>query len=305
MSLAMALPLHISSSSSSSPDQPLSNKRIAFTTPLTYATRLARLLKLQRSIPLHCPTILIQPSLQTKASLAFYLQTSHLQPFSAIAFTSRNGIAAFSESLSQTPTPPLPETGPTFTISALGKDADLLDRSFIFKLCKNPTRIRVLVPPIATPISLAESLGAGAGRQILCPCPLVVDLEEPPVIPEFLQALRSGGWIPVRVPAYETRWAGPRCGEALWKEELVDAVVFTSTAEVEGLLKSLREMGFGWGEVTERWPGMVVAAHGPVTAAGAERLGVGVDVMSRKFGSFDGVVEALAAKWGRERPDSD
>lgn len=117
------------------------------------------------------------------------------------------------------------------------------------------------------------------------------------MIPGFLLALRSGGWVPVRVPAYETRWAGPRCGEALWREEAVDAVVFTSSAEVEGLVKSLREMGVGWGQVRERWPGVVVAAHGPVTAAGAERWGVVVDVVSRRFGSFEGVVEALADKF--------
>jgi len=40
----------------------------------------------------------------------------------------------------------------------------------------------------------------------------------------------------------------------------------------------------------------VVAAHRPVTAAGAERLGVKVDVVSSRFDSFEGVVDALGLK---------
>ena len=48
--------------------------------------------------------------------------------------------------------------------------------------------------------------------------------------------------------------------------------------------------------VRRRWPHLVVAAHGPVTAAGAERLGVNVDVVSARFDSFQGVVDAVEAK---------
>ncbi|XP_077231919.1 uncharacterized protein LOC143865371 [Tasmannia lanceolata] len=275
---------------------PLHQKRIAFTTPLTYAPRLSHLLQLNGSTPLSYPTVIVGPTSQTKAILKPYLQT--LEHFSSIAFTSRNGISAFSETLAETETPPLSDTGEIFTISALGKDSELLNETFLSKLCKNPSRIRVLVPPIATPSGLVDSLGFGSGRSILCPVPLVVDLEEPPVIPDFLQYLGSKGWVPIRVSAYETRWAGPRCMEGLvGLEGVLDAIVFTSTAEVEGLLKGLRELGFGWEMVRERWPGLLVGAHGPVTASGAERFGVRVDVVSERFGSFDGVVEALALKW--------
>ena len=72
---------------------------------------------------------------------------------------------------------------------------------------------------------------------------------------------------------------------------------FTSTAEVEGLLKSLQELGLNWDMMRMRCPRMLVAAHGPVTASGAERLGVGIDVVSTRFDSFDGVVDALAYRW--------
>uniref|UniRef100_A0A803NCD8 Tetrapyrrole biosynthesis uroporphyrinogen III synthase domain-containing protein n=3 Tax=Chenopodium quinoa TaxID=63459 RepID=A0A803NCD8_CHEQI len=79
------------------------------------------------------------------------------------------------------------------------------------------------------------------------------------------------GWVPSRVNAYETRWAGPKCVEKLVEVDELDGLVFTSTAEVEGLLKSLSEYGLDWEGVRKRWPGLVVAAHGPVTASGAER----------------------------------
>lgn len=147
-----------------------------------------------------------------------------------------------------------------------------------------------------------EALGDGGGRKVLCPVPLVVELEEPPVVPGFLRELRDGGWEPVRVEAYETRWAGPRCAEGIVRalEEVgLDAVVFTSSAEVEGLLKSLREFGLGFDDLKSRCPKLVVAAHGPVTAAGAERLGVDVDLVSAKFDSFDGVVDVLKCYFGK------
>lgn len=149
---------------------------------------------------------------------------------------------------------------------------------------------------------MVESLGFGRGRRVLCPVPLVIGLEEPPVVPEFLRDLSLNGWVAVRVNAYETRWAGAECVEELVarseKEGCgLDAVVFTSTGEVEGLLKGLGGLGLDWTTVRKRCPRLVVAAHGPVTAAGAERLGVGVDVVSSRFDSFDGVVDALAFKW--------
>lgn len=260
MPTAALAPAPLSSSSSPS----ASKRRVAFTTPLTYAGRLSHLLRLHGFLPVSCPTILVGPTPHTTPSLHL------LRSCAAIAFTSRNGISALSDALSAARTP-LPETSDTFTIAALGKDAELLDSDFISKLCGNPARITVLVPSVPTPAGMVAALGDGLDRRIMCPSPVFVGLEEPPVVPDFLRALASQGWAPLRVPAYETRWAGPACAAALVEGDSVDALVFTSTAEVEGMLKSLREMGFDWGMVRERRPGMLVAAHGPVTASGAER----------------------------------
>lgn len=291
----MSTPTGPNPPTSSSPTNPT----VAFTTPPNYAARLSQLLTLKGFNPLWCPTLVVQYTPTTVSNLKPYLSPKTLDSFSALAFTSRTGIAAFSDAVAGLAQPPLPPSGDEFTVAALGKDADLIDSTFIAKLCENGDRVRVLVPPIATPSGLVSSLGDGRNRRVLCPVPVVVDLEEPPVVPGFLRELESARWVPVRVGAYETRWAGWECArevaERIKKGE-VEAIVFTSTAEVEGLLKSLKELGLNWREVKKRCPAMVAAAHGPVTAAGAERLGVEVDVVGAKFESFDGVVDALSRR---------
>nr|GME11749.1 Uroporphyrinogen III synthase UROS/HEM4 [Ipomoea batatas] len=250
------------------------NRVIAFTTPQNYASRLSDLIHLKGWTPLWCPTVIVEPTPQTISSIRSHISPNPnplLEDFSAIAFTSRTGISAFSEALSSIGTYPLTPTGEILVISALGKDLELLDESFISRICENPGRIRVVAPRIATPTGLVEALGDGEGKKkVLCPVPLVVGLEEPPVVPAFLKDLAKKGWVPVRVNA---------------------------TGEVEGLLKSLKEYGLDWETVRRMCPGLVVAAHGPVTASGAERLGVGIDVVSSRFDSFDGVVHALAHQW--------
>ncbi|XP_012851421.1 PREDICTED: uncharacterized protein LOC105971121 [Erythranthe guttata] len=277
---------------------------IAFTTPKNYASRLSDVIRLKGWTPLWCPTLSVDTTPHTTSSIQHYFLSLDppLRHFSAVAFTSRTGITAFSEALSAiAAAPPFGPDGDLFTLSALGKDSELLTESFVAKLCVNPARVRVLVPPIATPSGLVEALGLGLGRKVLCPVPLVIGLKEPPVVPEFLAGLARRGWVPVRVNAYETRWRGGGVAglvAGMMEEHCgVDAIVFTSTAEVEGLLKSLEELGLDWGMVRRMCPRLVAAAHGPVTAVGAEQLGVEIDVVSSKFHSFYGVVDALDCWW--------
>ncbi|OMO84406.1 Tetrapyrrole biosynthesis, uroporphyrinogen III synthase [Corchorus olitorius] len=293
----MAVPVPIPNltplSSSSSAVKPV----VIFTTPPNYAARLSDLLTLKGHTPLWCPTITTH---STPQSLTPHLSPHSISLLSAIAFPSRASITSFSLAAVSLPRPLLPSHGSTLILAALGKDSELIDTQFMSQICSNLQRIKVLVPPTATPNSLALSLGEGYGRRVLCPVPKVVGINEPPVVPDFLKDLDGGGWIPIRVDAYETRWVGPNCAEEVVRkaeqsEGEVDAIVFTSTGEVEGFLKSLSEFSWDWGMVRKRWPRLLVAAHGPVTAAGAESLGVDVDVVSPNFGSFQGVVDALDA----------
>lgn len=290
-------PIHPSPSVPLFPTTATGNKPlVAFTTPQNYADRLSHLLTLKGYNPLWCPTVQVRP---TPDSLIPHLYPPNLEAFSAIAFTSRTAILSHSAAASHFNQPLLSPSGDAFVVAALGKDSELIDHELLSKLCQNPSRVRVLVPPIATPDGMVESLEDGLGRKILCPVPLVVGLTEPPVVRDFLRNLREQGWLPLRASAYETRWAGPESARGLVERAgELGALVFTSSAEVEGLLKSLRAFGWrDWEEFAmERCPEVVVAAHGPVTAAGAERLGVKVDVASTRFDSFEGVVDALGLR---------
>lgn len=66
---------------------------------------------------------------------------------------------------------------------------------------------------------------------------------EPPVVPRFLAALEEGGAAATRADAYVTR-PGVSAEDiapeaALMSGGCVDAIVFTSTAEAQGLLSAL------------------------------------------------------------------
>ncbi|KAJ6923734.1 hypothetical protein NC652_017146 [Populus alba x Populus x berolinensis] len=128
------------------------------------------------------------------------------------------------------------------------------------------------VPTITTRNGVVHLLGTGRCRKVLCPVPRVVGLEEPPVVPDFLRELEAAGWVPIRVDAYETRWLGPACA------------------------KGVVERSDEWEMMRRRWPNLVVVANGPVTAAGAESLGVNVNVVSERFDSFQGTVDAVKTK---------
>jgi uroporphyrinogen-III synthase len=65
---------------------------------------------------------------------------------------------------------------------------------------------------------------------------------------------------------------------------------------VEGLLKCLKELEWELEMMMRRWPNLVLVAHGPVTAAGAESLGVNVNVVSERYDSFQGTVDAVKTK---------
>ncbi|KAI5078143.1 hypothetical protein GOP47_0007967 [Adiantum capillus-veneris] len=277
----------------------LEGKRVAFTSPSLYASRLQRLLLQEGAITLSCPSIFVEATPQNREALQNCLCRSSPLPFSGIAFTSRAGIKAVAEVLSRlfaeedngNPSASrVLEDG--FFVSALGRDAELLLELDMFGASREC--VRVIVPSIATPQAMVEEIGDGYGRRILCPVPHVEGLEEPPVVPEFLEALAARGWQPYRLDAYSTRWAGAECARPLLPLGKLDALIFTSTAEVEGFLKSLRALGI----TRIRTAGKpILAAHGPVTATGAARLGIEINVVSKDFSSFDGIMDELELYW--------
>ncbi|KAH7429806.1 hypothetical protein KP509_09G067100 [Ceratopteris richardii] len=282
----------------------LNGKKVAFTSPSQYASRLQRFLEEEGAFAISCPSISVRTTpenLEAVKNCFRRSSTLYSYPYSGIAFTSRSGIRAVADVLSANENSTTEVKGNScpsqifedgFFVSALGKDAELLYELDLFGV--RTRKVRVIVPSIATPQAMVDELGDGRGRCILCPVPLVQGLEEPPVVPKFLEALTAKGWQPQRLNAYTTEWAGPQCATSLFPLTQLDALVFTSTAEVEGLIKSLQILG-----ITTIRTGAkpVLAAHGPVTAAGAKSLGIDIDVVSKNFSSFKGIVDALDLHW--------
>jgi uroporphyrinogen-III synthase len=103
--------------------------------------------------------------------------------------------------------------------------------------------------------------------------------------------LQDAGAIVDQVIAYRTSSAAPPDGLV---DRLnaggVDAVTFTSSSTVRGVLEML-------GPAAGALAGTVIACIGPITAATARESGLRVDVVADVY-TAEGLVEALAAYYG-------
>ncbi|BDA45398.1 hypothetical protein COCOBI_07-1850 [Coccomyxa sp. Obi] len=273
----------------------LSNRRILFTSPRQYATKLAARLTGRGARPVWVPAIEIARLTDSHRMQALDQELSHLDRYSHLAFTSRNGIAAVLERLA-TMHGSLPAAAAHLNTlplrcCALGADAEMLADAGVDN---------VLTPQEASTQGLVAELqrrGEVEGAAVLCPVPCVAGgLTEPPIVPRFLAALQAAGAHAIRVDAYETRPGATQeqCAaeRQLLAEGHIYAVAFTSTAEAEGLQQIMG--GKEWLQKTLKKWSTVLAAHGPYTAAGAGQvLGLNVTCVSHDFKDFSGLVRAL------------
>ncbi len=200
-----------------------------------------------------------------------------------IAFTSRNGIEAFYQRLISLEVP-LSRLR-YCRLCALGKDGERL-RS----LGLEPDLIPADPSPAGAIAALAQIPGI-AKQTVLVPAPDVRGLPEPNVMPNFIAGLQQLGLTVTRVPAYQTR----PLPKELYAVELdlmragkVDAIAFSSTAEVESVLQMLD------GKRDDvRCP---IACFGPYTAANARAAGLDVAIVSEDYSSFAGFAAAIAKK---------
>jgi uroporphyrinogen-III synthase len=273
-------------------DYCLKGVTVVVTAPVSYAPRLASHLEAAGARVLFLPTMATE-FLSDNADLRTALLDKR---HDFVAFTSRRGIQAaikacgqeevvehFNEQLSR----PV----------ALGADKEALTEAGV-----QPAL--VLTPADPTPlgtVNLLSDVAPPSRRRetsILCPIPMVTGgLTEPPVVPNFLAALKRQGFHVETVVAYQTRWTGPSSeAKALLAglSNSVNCIAISSTAEVEGLQLLCQHYGVTLPRHIK------VVAHGPVTAAGAEALGLSVDAVSKNFSSFAGTVEAIARCMGRE-----
>lgn len=257
---------------------PLYGKRILVTAPRNYATRLSEQIINFGGLPLLMPTI-ETCLLENYAELDTTLR--QIDEFDWIAFTSRNGIDAFFQRMISLGISTA--TLITCQFCAIGKDAERL-ASFLERVD--------LIPTESSPEGIVSELSKIPdihGKTVLVPVPEVVGLPEPNVVPNFISSLKTLGMKVTRVPTYTTRCLDKSIYGvelSLIRQGMIDAIAFSSTAEVESFLQMVNSKS--------EYEPCVVACFGPYTAANAEKLGVNVSIVSEDYSSFKGFAEAIA-----------
>jgi len=273
----------------------LNGVRVLVTAPTVYANRLIPHLESAGATVIHCPTIvteLFTDDEEAGLSLRTAL-TSRLGSFDYIAFTSRRGIEAALRVGGEDLVRRLNEDGNSPSPIVLGADRGALEALGV-------RRSSILVPEDASPNGIVQFLSEAVKPEersetyVLCPVPLVTGgLREPPVVPGFLSSLSKAGFSVDRCNAYRTRLmdASKETEAALkhLKKGNVDVVAFSSTAEVEGLLLLCSHCNMDLHRCRASF-----VSHGPVTAAGAEALGIKVKTVSSDYSSFEGMIDAVA-----------
>ncbi len=200
-----------------------------------------------------------------------------------VVFTSVNGVAAFWERLTHAGLDARslagirvaaigPETGET--LRRHGVEPDLVPAEY---------RAEGLVAELLSRVQ--------PGETVL----LVRAAEARDVLPRELEA----GGVPVTVaPAYRTEPAREDAGRvvALLEARRIDAVTFTSSSTVRGLLAQLPR-----GDAGRLLAGVVVAAIGPITAETAAEHGLHVSVIPHEY-TVPALADAIAGYFATSPP---
>lgn len=257
---------------------PLYGKRIVITAPRNYAARLSAQLINKGGLPVLMPTI-ETCLLEDYTELDSILKRIH--KFDWIAFTSRNGIEAFFHRMNVLNIST--STLGNCQLCAIGKDSERLSA-----LCRRVD----LIPKESSPQGIVAELSTIPsiyGKTILVPAPEVFGIPEPNVVPQFISELKQLGMNVTRVSTYTTRCldkSSYRVELNLIRQGLIDAIAFSSTAEVESFLSMVNSKS--------DCEDCVVACFGPYTAANAKKLGFKVPIISKDYSSFEGFADAIA-----------
>jgi uroporphyrinogen-III synthase len=269
----------------SSTQLPLHGKRILVTAPRNYAIRFSNQLVNQGALPLLMPTIETCP-LENFTELDTALQ--NIEQFDWIAFTSRNGIEAFFQRLDELQINPLGLA--KCQLCAIGIDSEKL-AAFGFKVD--------IVPKESSPTGIIAELAQipNISKQtVLVPVPEVLGVPEPDIVPNFIAGLKQLGMNVTRVPTYMTRCLEKTVYEVelgLIRQGKIDAIAFSSTAEIMGFLKMVYSKS--------DYENCVIACFGPYTAANAKKLGLDVAIVARDYSSFAGFTDAIALYFNKDK----
>lgn len=253
-------------------ERPLAGRHIAITRPPEQAPELAALLERAGARVTLLSSIAIAP-LDDTAALDEALR--RMAAFDWIVLTSVNGVAAVSARL-----------------AALGLDWAGRGQARIAVI--GPATARALQAQGATPDlipdeyvaeGILEGLGAVAGTRILL---LRADIARR----SLAEGLRARGAAVEEVAAYRTveRPVEAQALRALLEADRPDAITFTSSSTVRGLLKSIPT---GGPDSHDALAGIALACIGPITAGTLREYGLEPAVVADEY-TVPGLVYALA-----------
>ena len=247
--------------------QPLFGKRVLVTRPSHQADDFASRLWEVGAEPVVAPTIAIGPPDDPHAARE---AVTHVRHYAWVAFTSRNGVDAFFD-----------------TLTELGRDARAFGDAKIAAIGPKTAEalaargIRVdLVPPTFVNEAVAAELLAhtAPGDRVL----VFRAQEARDVLPE---SLRRNDRVVDVVAAYKTRFVDDP--ELAARAASADIITFTSSSTVAGFVHNVPG-------AAEALAAKTVAAIGPITAQTARDAGIRVDVVAEEF-TVDGLLRALSA----------
>ncbi len=260
---------------------PLAGRHFAITRPPSQSGPLAEQLEALGARVTPLPAIRIEPSEDT-AVLDGAIR--ELETYDWLIFTSVNGVAAFVERLmaggrtwEDRGRARVAAIGPA-TAEALaeqGVQADLVPQEFVAE-------------------ALADALGNVAGQRILLPR---ADIARETLARELLVR----GADVTEVAAYRTvvEPIAPELLHAVLEDDRVDAITFTSSSTVRGLVQSLTAMlaegdPEGNADLGGALAGIALAAIGPVTASTLHDYELEASVVAEEY-TVPGLVRALVA----------
>jgi uroporphyrinogen-III synthase len=260
--------------------RPLHGRRVLVTRPRPQAGRLATMLQAYGAEVVTLPTIRIEPPEDwTPLDAAI----RGLGTYRWVVFTSVNGVVAFRERLARAGLDARSLAGRQ--VAAIGPETAAALRQAGIEPDLVPAEFRAegLLEALATRL--------GRGDAVL----LVRAAEAREVLP---RALEARGIRVTVAPAYRTVLVkeGADHAVALLESRRLDAVTFTSSSTVRGLLALL-----GPADARRLLDGVIVAAIGPITAETATEHGLRVSVMPSEY-TVPALADAIAAHFETSPP---
>lgn len=262
----------------------LAGRHIAITRPPEQAPQLARLLEDAGARVTLLSAIDIAPLEETSTLDAAVERLAQSGPlYDWVVFTSVNGVRALDQRL-----------------TALGWDWSVLDRSSVAAI--GPATAQALEAHGVTPTlvpdeyvaeGILRGVGNVSGKQLLL---LRADIARKTLAEE----LRRGGAEVDEVAAYRTIVVPPDAAvlRRLLDADRPDAITFTSSSTVRGLLQSLDAVGVS---PEEAFAGIALACIGPVTAGTLREYGLEPALVAGEY-TMPGLVRALIDHFSSASP---